>query len=423
MVAALLISTLTAVAAVAGPIHGTNGDDTLDGTADGEVIKGRPGHDRIDGRGGPDHLVGASGRDTIIGGAGRDSVLGGSGNDLIRTADDERDVIGCGAGDFDQAIVDEGLDVIDPDCERVVGPEEGQLQVVSIGDSIAAGEGINYGFTWLPTQLAWSKPADPSPTWDGNYQVCHQSSKAYGNVVAEQLNAKFNKFACTGATYGQGLTGPQKFGNVSVPAQMSQLAGANLKPDVVLVSIGANDVNFSGIVRNCITSYLFFPNDPECTQSKPGSTIQNDFWNQIDTVAGHWNDVATQIQDAYQGPGKPLIVFTTYYDPLVTGTVSNKCVDNLMSPAQNTYLGSLFDEMTSRLELAVGGREGVIVANASQVMVGHTWCTDEPWAYGPGVIASSGDFSNPAPVHPLPIGQKQIAGVVQGDLVPALTAP
>ena len=66
-------------------ITGTNGNDTLSGTAGADTINGGPGNDTINGLGGDDRITGGPGNDTLRGGTGRDAfVFGpGSGSDRI----------------------------------------------------------------------------------------------------------------------------------------------------------------------------------------------------------------------------------------------------------------------------------------------------------------------------------------------------
>jgi hypothetical protein len=62
---------------------GTNGNDTIVGSAHADVIVGRGGNDNINGKGGNDRICGQGGNDTIKGGAGADRINGGGGNDTI----------------------------------------------------------------------------------------------------------------------------------------------------------------------------------------------------------------------------------------------------------------------------------------------------------------------------------------------------
>ncbi len=51
-------------------------------------------------------LRGNGGRDRILGGRGTDRILGGLDNDFIRAADGFRDVVVCGPGRRDAALID-----------------------------------------------------------------------------------------------------------------------------------------------------------------------------------------------------------------------------------------------------------------------------------------------------------------------------
>ena len=59
-------------------------------------------------------------------------------------------------------------------------PTAPSLIIVALGDSVAAGEGINYGYEWNGTK--WVGPANSNPGWKdttaslgANYQACHYS--------------------------------------------------------------------------------------------------------------------------------------------------------------------------------------------------------------------------------------------------------
>jgi hypothetical protein len=80
-----------------------------------------------------------------------------------------------------------------------------------LGDSIASGEGTLYGYTYDARTGRRGDPATPDPAWSGQYPLCHDSPDAYGNIVAEDLGgtAPLSQFACTGASYLHGITGPK----------------------------------------------------------------------------------------------------------------------------------------------------------------------------------------------------------------------
>jgi CSLREA domain-containing protein len=97
---------------------GTSAANVLRGGAGPDVIEGRGGNDTLYGGRGNDRLVGGSGSDRLVGGRGRDVLLGGTGNDRIEARDGVRDVVRCGLGKRDVAVVDR-RDAVARDCETV----------------------------------------------------------------------------------------------------------------------------------------------------------------------------------------------------------------------------------------------------------------------------------------------------------------
>ncbi len=202
------------------------------------------------------------------------------------------------------------------------------LSVVVLGDSIASGEGINYGYTYYYSDFFpghW-EGGIVNPQWQGDYQLCHDSVYAYGDVLAPLIGATLTKFACTGSTYENGIAFDRRYGDVPYrPAQFGNWLGmTNLnaaydaaKPDVVIITLGADDVSFADIFTFCMVGvtdaaedaalahapdrsrqlrerYLKrFPNadawrnrapratSSYCTQNNPGSAVLNLFWDPI----------------------------------------------------------------------------------------------------------------------------------------------
>lgn len=101
--------------------NGTAGRDTLNGTAGQDTLSGLGGGDTLNGRGGADKLVGGPGNDRLTGGPAADRLLGGPGNDRLQARDASADVVDCGPGAGDLAVVD-GSDDVAASCERVDSP-------------------------------------------------------------------------------------------------------------------------------------------------------------------------------------------------------------------------------------------------------------------------------------------------------------
>lgn len=81
----------------------------------------------------------------------------------------------------------------------------GDGRMVVLGDSVAAGEGVNYVFYWKGS--GWVQNGPTSPTWNdtttalgANFQECHQSNAAYGLYFSKFEGYAVNNMACTGAS-------------------------------------------------------------------------------------------------------------------------------------------------------------------------------------------------------------------------------
>ncbi len=322
----------------------------------------------------------------------------------------------------------------------LAGPSAGAatrpLSIVQLGDSVASGEGTLYGYRYDPASRQWTG-GDLNVTWPGPYPECHVSPAAYGNVVARTVHARFTTFACTGAQYENGIVNPETDTGLLVntvlrPAEFGDYAtGMNLnaaydaaKPDVVLVTLGADDLRFVPIVRDCVENALASAASLEtlrCTTANPGPMVTNDFSTNLPLLGQHLHALVQSIQARGRAAGRvPKIVFTTYHDPLPVGPT--RCPDvALLDPAQVSYLRTLVSELNQEIVTSIKGlpAAGVALADTSGAMVGadgtnHRWCSAQPWAYGLSVFKISNVFSitSQAPFHPTPDGQRRYAALV-----------
>ena len=110
---------------VAATIVGTDGPDTLHGTADRDVIVALGGADTVYGRDGRDLICGGDGADVLVGGPKGDLLVGGDGDDTLRGGLG-RDALDDGAGD-DVVNGGEAVDRFLPGAgnDRLVGGPSG----------------------------------------------------------------------------------------------------------------------------------------------------------------------------------------------------------------------------------------------------------------------------------------------------------
>ena len=350
--------------------------------------------------------------------------------------------------------------------------------LVVLGDSVAAGEGINYGYSYDQHSILGARWVGgvEQPQWQGDYQKCHQSKQAYGEIIADELGMSLAKFACTGATYVNGFIGqrhvkqtvyrPAEFGDWQNQQQLNPEYD-RADPDVVILTFGADDVNFVDIVTYCVLGFYHddlaalhqVMNQVEhkversdllrnkikqryakkgtllsslqtdqalsdvCTAENPGDTIESLFWALINdgTLTQHYVAMVNAIKARGKKAGKDVkIVFTTYHNPLPAADESMDCHDVLdLTRAEINYLNFLMDTLNNTIIEAVGGMDGVAVADISSVMDGHHWCSDDPWVYGLSILYLN--HKSQAPFHPTPAGQQAIADIVKQKVAAFIT--
>jgi len=301
---------------------------------------------------------------------------------------------------------------------------------------VAAGEGTLYGYHYDGATQTWVG-GDIHATWPGPDPLCHDSPFAYGQVLARTDGARFTQFACTGATFEHGVAAPKyKYGLFSTslvqPAQFGNwstrrylnAAYDRARPDVVLVTLGADDVTFTEIVKACVENALTQRLDSsmtlQCTARDPGNAVRHDFYSRLPALRrayvtlAHWITARGRADHLV-----PKVVFTTYYDPLPAGTAS--CPDSeLLDHAQITYLTARLVQLNTMIETTIHGLDdpGIGVVDLTGAFDGHRWCSAEPWVYGLSIFSLTNPSSllSQAPFHPTPEGQARIARLVSPEV-------
>lgn len=133
------------------------------------------------------------------------------------------------------------LDTIMPE------PEPGYI---AMGDSFASGEGDMQG------NAQYEEGTD-----DGSRNKCHLSKQSYPYLISTKLQlSDFHSIACSGAKQEHLLENVQ-YGNSDdqlslgkwIPGKKKQLEYLkNLQPAFLTISIGGNDLDFSGIMQDCV---------------------------------------------------------------------------------------------------------------------------------------------------------------------------
>jgi Mg-chelatase subunit ChlD/lysophospholipase L1-like esterase len=113
--------------------------------------------------------------------------------------------------------------------------------VVVLGDSYSAGEGAGVGL--------------PGHRYAEDAGACHRSDSTYAKQLFAATDVDVDNLACSGAVIGDHFN-RQK--NRDVDPQERQLA-AQSNVDLIFLTMGGNDLNFSSIIKNCLLG------DDDCT--------------------------------------------------------------------------------------------------------------------------------------------------------------
>ena len=197
--------------------------------------------------------------------------------------------------------------------------------IVTIGDSYASGEGNPnepQRFDW--TGLFIKK----GPVWED--KRCHRSMNAGQSQAAQEIEdsmrttVTYLSFACSGATIEQGLIGwyegtepPEDHNPVELlKPQTWQIAQAlcgsvnandptcldGRKIDILMISVGGNDIGFSGIIKSCIEIF-------GCDTS---NTIKNRLNSAFSSLPGKYDRLAEDIKKRFRVSH---VLITEYPDP------------------------------------------------------------------------------------------------------------
>jgi lysophospholipase L1-like esterase len=234
--------------------------------------------------------------------------------------------------------------------------------VVVVGDSTAAGLGNR--------RLVGGNARD---------RACHRSQDAFAVVLASANDWQVTNLACSGATIRAGLLGPQQVGDRTVPAQLDTRAVA--KADLIVVSIGANDVNWSLILQLCAVS-------PDC-----GSQAEQAYFQQ--QLAGFSRDLLQVLSQLQLLDNHPVVIVNQYYDPF-SGDTSCLTSHGLTQAKKDT----LESELSALNHILGQGAETAGFRVARPDFSGHGVCSDQPYVQG---------LHAAAPFHPTASGELAIA--------------
>jgi lysophospholipase L1-like esterase len=281
--------------------------------------------------------------------------------------------------------------------------------VVVLGDSYSSGEG---GGEYVAR--------------DGK---CHRSPHTYASQLwpADRVS----NLACSGAIV-RDHTGHQRdraINGVPWPSQQEQLAHLDVEPDLVLLTMGGNDINFAQIIANCVAdvgcsgghgpalcSTLPKQVATECIQNSLGANPA--MWTaQLaslrTTLAGYYEQVLSEVGDA------PVVVLP--YVEVVPNTARGAlgCAGAL--PGFGTHEFELIRWLQAELNNEIAAAVEDVRAKhhqdrlffagdvATALQPDHTLCADQDQRWVKGLLA---DVDTQEKVHPTADGYRAIAAAL-----------
>ena len=244
---------------------------------------------------------------------------------------------------------------------------------IALGDSVAAGVGLKT---------------------DSDSSACNRTDQSYPIVVAKSLNYLVKNLACSGATLLAGILGKQDVNQLMVTPQIDQLF-ALAQPNVISVTIGANDAQWTNIIAKCYTGTCGSDADTVAVNDK------------LATVTVNIQKFLSSIKDHYKN-NPPTVLLTGYYQ--VFPVTSATCTDlKGIDQAELTWGRQQQAAIGTTIESAA--KDFSFAKYVPLDFTGHELCSSDSWVQG---------ISDKQPYHPTEAGQasiaKQVAQAITGAM-------
>ena len=278
---------------------------------------------------------------------------------------------------------------------------------VALGDSVAAGEGLE----------KWTTEPAPNP--------CHRSALAYPALLAASGQfASPNDFldvACTGAATTNilpatdSLAAPEYVNGETIQSQLDQVAAQGVPVGTVTITAGIDDLGWVQLLSGCLTYGL-----DTCT------SYDQDVSDEIQTMS---TNLAQVIADAEALPGSPTVIVTGYYDPFPTDFSETSLAQppvgdgtcgvtaaTLLATRESDHTIPLIEDWLTELNAAVeqtAQAQGATFVDLQTVVTqpdDHGICTNAPWVFP---FSTKTSDQKPSAFHPTVPGQAAIAARIE----------
>lgn len=184
--------------------------------------------------------------------------------------------------------------------------------IVSLGDSVASGEGNP------------EVPGILEPGWQN--RQCHRSALAGPALAAQRLeyldpktSVTFVHLACSGATMDAGILGTYVGQEPGAPlppqiVALQELVG-DREIDAVTISVGANDVMFSDLVTTCFL-HGDAPVTASCDRSGHLGSARDAFDARVPNLAPLYDELGTTLAASPLSIDRERVYVTEYFDPV-----------------------------------------------------------------------------------------------------------
>ncbi len=293
------------------------------------------------------------------------------------------------------------------------------LLIVSIGDSVASGEG---------------NPDVPSlvePQWLETR--CHRSMRSGAAQAADAIAASdphsavvFLPLACSGASVREGLLGPyagvqkdRRLGDLPPQLEQVEALAHRRHIDAVLLSIGANDVDFGPLVRFCVVvsdcpQRRFDPHSSALTEAGPGFATAEAVHEAAQRELGlHYQEVAERLKSIGIPAGKVVIV--EYFDPTRDrhGEVCHELLPGITADESEWAEQRVLEPLNDAVRAASQRFGWKLVGGVSSAFRDHGICAGDGQSWVRGLVGSLGRGAGVSgPLHPNSVGHLVTAALI-----------
>jgi len=297
----------------------------------------------------------------------------------------------CQLGGSCQANAGGAAPSIDPwdSPDPVVRAKWGNMVV--LGDSYSSGEGDDdYGVT-------------------GSTSSCHASANAYGPAVADSvgMSDRLRVRACTGATLSN-LDGPYRDHN-----QPPQIGTIDAKTSLITMTLGGNDLGWSGVLLNCIEHNVAdVPLDPTCRARHDEEVNQR------------IRALEPRLEKAYaalhrDAPHARIVVLGyPRFFPAQPTTDLLKAGRSIITTSDEQWMNAKTAEFNRTIAKAAAA-QGVEFVDTTSALAGHELTTQDPWIFGVDVdlVAAWPPIKQVQhDIHPTSAGQAAMARLAERQI-------